>query len=189
LSYFDIYDARYEASKLVRETLDKLDANNSDLTVIVEFNGRFTARMGDARVRDTGHQAGCHFTGRIRLSKPLWPRATPEERRSTTIHETCHIVQRYRELKAGRPRSDAHGFVWKALMIECGLTPKRCHKVNRDGLKRTVARVQAYCGCDEGHQITKTRRTKMRRGKLYTCKRCRHSLRLYQKQGPWGMPV
>lgn len=52
----------------------------------VDFSNRFTRRMGQ-----------CDFKHRvITLSAPLWPLATPEQRRQTTIHEVAHAVTRDR---------------------------------------------------------------------------------------------
>ena len=54
----------------------------------VFWNSRFIARMGDAcwdQVRGVGL---------MRLSRPLWPKASDEERRETVIHETCHRHRR-----------------------------------------------------------------------------------------------
>ena len=46
----------------------------------------FTARMGDAR------WDRLRSVGLIRLSVPLWPRASDEEWCETVIHEACHVI-------------------------------------------------------------------------------------------------
>ena len=54
--------------------------------ILVEWSLRFTRRMGDATYSPINYGA------RIRLSIPLWPRASEEDRRETVIHEACHVI-------------------------------------------------------------------------------------------------
>ena len=54
--------------------------------IVVEWNPRFTRRLGDAGYSPITYRA------RIRLSIPLWPRASEQDRRETVIHETCHLI-------------------------------------------------------------------------------------------------
>src|SRR5262249_56661547 len=75
----------------------------------LRWNARFTARMGDARWFPRKNQ------GIIRLSMPLWPKASPEERVETVIHEACHVIA---ECLFG-PRQ-GHGSKWRNLMKRCG---------------------------------------------------------------------
>ena len=72
-------------------------------TIIVEWNKRFTRRLGDAYYNPFAYRA------RIRLSIPLWPRASAEDRRETVIHEVCHVIAKY---KFGLFVAD-HGSEWK----------------------------------------------------------------------------
>ncbi len=160
------YMTREEIDAVMRETLERVGA--PDLVIHVEFNSRFTRRMGDARFGRFGRQ---HI---VRFSTPLWGRATAEERRETVIHETCHIAARH----IYGDHISAHGWEWKSLMRKAGAKGDRCHSVDRGGLGRKMPRVQAYCGCPNGHQITKARRTKMMRGVIYKCRACRMSLTL-----------
>jgi SprT protein len=53
---------------------------------LIEWNTRFTCRLGDA------HYSPISMRARIRLSIPLWQRVSAEERRETSIHETCHCI-------------------------------------------------------------------------------------------------
>lgn len=94
-------------------------------SIMVEWNQRFTRRLGDAiYVRSTG-------LGRIRLSIPLWPRASEKDRRETVIHETCHVIVGYKFCNAPH-----HGAEWKAAMRACGVEPSRTHQIDRSGLIR-----------------------------------------------------
>ena len=92
----------------------------------VEWNGRFTLRLGDA------HYSPISMRGRVRLSVPLWPRASTEVRMETVVHETCHIVVGYKYEYVAYP----HGFEWKQAMRNCGVEPIRLHSVDRTGLIR-----------------------------------------------------
>jgi len=99
----------------------------------VVFSNRFTRRMGQ-----------CDFRAReIAYSAPLWPLATPEQRRQTTIHEVAHAVTRDRHGAAAA----AHGREWKAQMVAMGASPKRTHNVNRESVKRTRGDTVAMVCC------------------------------------------
>lgn len=127
-----------------------------------EWSDRFTARMGDATFS----------LNRIRLSRPLWPRASDAERRQTVIHEACHLIAFY---KYGR-QGTGHGAYWKATMRRAGVSPKRCHNVDRSGLKQSRAKFAFDCACMT-HMVGKIRANKIRAGVKYTCRRCKTTLK------------
>jgi SprT protein len=106
----------------------------------VVFSNRFTRRMGqcDFRKREIGYSA------------PLWPRATPEQRRQTTIHEVAHAVTRDRH----GDRVAAHGREWKAQMVAMGASPKRTHNVNREGIRRTRSDTIVMLCCGDPFRVT-----------------------------------
>ena len=93
--------------------------------IIVEWNSRFTRRLGD------GVYSPITFRARIRLSLPLWPRASEKDRRETVIHEACHCIVGYKFGVVAH-----HGSEWKAAMKNCGVEPLRHHNVDRTGLAR-----------------------------------------------------
>ena len=132
--------------------------------VALAFNGRFTARMGDA-----------HLDRRlIRLSAPLWPRADEAQRRATVLHELCHLVAHARHGRRIRP----HGAEWCALMQALGVDPERCHHVDRTGLRRARSRQVARCAC-RTHALGAVRADRLRRGTaIYRCRHCAAPLRL-----------
>ena len=136
-------------------------------TCTLEWNGRFTRRMGDALVTDHENRFG-----RVRLSKPLWKRATPAERRQTMIHEIAHV---YAELEQ---RGAHHGLVWQKYMVLFGVVPKRCHKVDRTGLRRTQRQFGFDCpGCQAPITISQAMRTRwIRERQVRRCIKCRAPL-------------
>jgi SprT protein len=113
--------------------------------ISLEFNNRFSARMGDAL------WDGC--VGRIRLSAPLFHKASIDERIETVVHETCHVIAYY---KFGR--CQPHGRHWKEMMERCGYqNPRRCHSVDLIGIvaRRTQrsGNVLSFCGCEPGFKL------------------------------------
>lgn len=139
-----------------------------DLQVIIEWHSRFTRRLGDAQLK--------HGVGLVRLSIPLWPRASANERRETVLHEICHVVVRYEGKKSGK-KVRSHGREWQHKMRALGIEPKRCHEVNRDGLKRTRKTVKMYCACDvqmETPRVAKRIRSKTH---TYSCRKCKMNLK------------
>jgi len=134
--------------------------------IVVEWNPRFTRRMGDAMYSPITYQA------RIRLSLALWPRACEEDRRETAIHEACHIIVKY---KVGPLVAD-HGPAWKAAMRNCGVEPLRTHSVDRTGLARRKRRfILAGCpnqGMEHKCRITAREFNMVQLGAEFCCKKC-----------------
>ena len=133
--------------------------------IVVEFNSRFTRRLGD------GGYDPATFRASIRLSIPLWGRASEIDKRETVIHEACHVVVGF---KFGQVA--AHGFEWKAAMGACGVEPLRTHSVNRTGLVRRQRRfVLLDCpnpGVEHKCRCTAREFNLLRRGTEFWCKRC-----------------
>lgn len=149
----------------IRALIEKCkQIHNVDIPIHFEFNGRFTSRGGDAKYYKLAQK------GVVRLSRPLWPRMSQEQKENTIVHETCHIIAHH--LKG---YCQKHNHFWQAVMWKCGYKPSRCHNVDTTGLKRKVSRVVAYCGCGE-HPITQNRRTRMLRGQRYRCCKCNQEL-------------
>lgn len=174
----------------VIEYLTKVGREDLLDVVRVEWNSRFTRRMGDATYRPA--LPGREIVARCRFSIPLWERASEEERRNTVAHELAHLVcfhewytkpwhtgRRIRigELPGRGRKPTAHGWEWKKIMHRMGETPSRCHDVDRTGLvrkhrsRRTVA---ACCDC-KTWMLTPKKAAKMDR--LY-CPKCKGSLSL-----------
>ncbi len=132
------------------------------LAITIEWNRRFTRRLGDGMYHPRSYQA------RIRLSIPLWSRASAEERRETVIHEACHVIVGY---KCGSVPS--HGPEWKDAMRNCGLEPIPTHSVDRTGLARRQRRF-VLCDCPNGEKCRIGVRVfnAVRRGTEFWCKKC-----------------
>jgi predicted SprT family Zn-dependent metalloprotease len=132
----------------------------------VTWSGRFIARMGDAR---WDKRRGL---GLIRLSRPLWPKASDEERRETVIHEACHVIADHRF--GGK---QGHGPRWRQMMALCGYArPQRCHSVDHEAIQRRRERrrveVRANCGCAEGVVLGPVQARRLRAGAAYRCCKC-----------------
>lgn len=111
----------------------KRDAGMEGVTFEVQWNGRFTRRLGDSLVQTKRDGSK---VGRLRFSSTaLYLRATAEERRNLVRHEAAHSLADIRHGKRCK-----HGPLWKAMMRELGVSPDRCHAVNRDGLHRKGSR-------------------------------------------------
>lgn len=140
---------------------------HSDLSVRIEFNKRFTSKMGDACYRSP-------VGPRVRLSAPMWPLIATAERRDTVIHEICHIVVRHEALASCVRGVKAHGPEWKSKMRACGLEPRRCHDFDvskAPGSRRTK---KLHCGCPSPHMVSARKYNQAASGKSnYRCKRCK----------------
>ena len=134
--------------------------------IVVEWNPRFTRRLGDAGYNSTT------FRARIRLRLPLWPRTSEQDRRETVIHEACHIIVGYKHGFAAAP----HGHEWRRAMKNCGVEPLRLHTVDRTGLARRQKRfVLLDCpnhGIEHKCRCTIREYNKLRRGVEMWCRNC-----------------
>jgi len=138
--------------------------------ITISWNERFTARMGDAS------WIAKASVGRIRLSLPLWPKASTQEQDETVVHEACHIIADYR---TGQRQS--HGKVWREMMQRCGYAePRRCHKVDDEGIqaRRRTFRVPVRCGCPTPIYVSRVAASKISQGADAVCKRCRQRVAL-----------
>ena len=165
--------------KVVDETLEKLGVAD-EVIIQIEWNNRFTRRMGDARIIADGRKPGFDKTiGKVRFSNPLWPRASEQERTETAIHEVCHIVKNH---IYGR-LTGAHGRYWQHLMYKCGINPDRTHTVDRTGLKRSHDKVACKCDCNDNREIGFIRARRIRNGQSqYTCVSCNSIISLKEKE-------
>jgi len=141
------------------------DAEELAQAIIVEWNSRFTRRLGD------GVYSPITFRARIRLSLPLWPRASEKERRETVIHEACHCIVGY---KFGVVAP--HGPEWKQAMTNCGVEPLRHHNVDRTGLaRRRRLFILLDCpnqGLEKKCRIRSKEFNLLQQGKWFVCKVC-----------------
>lgn len=144
----------------------------------VAWNRRFLARMGDAR---WDYRVGLGF---VRLSAPLWPKASHDQQVETIIHEVCHVIADYKF--GGRQR---HGPRWQEMMRLCGYqSPRRCHAVDLPAIRarRLGRRLSAACGCPGGILITAVVARRVCAGAAYSCRACGQRLRVHQ---PISLPA
>lgn len=137
----------------VPELKDKID---------FEFNSRFTRKLGDA----------CFFyktgRGRIRLSGPLWERATDTQKYETVIHETCHVVVVYKFKHKTKP----HGSEWKTAMRNCSVLPKRTHNVDRTGLRKNSSKYLISNCPKQQCTLGPINYKKLVSGTIFACTKC-----------------
>ena len=132
--------------------------------ILVEWNPRFTCRLGDASYNRVTYRA------RIRLSTPLWPRASTEVRMETVVHEACHVIVSF---KHGFGLA-AHDAEWKQAMQNCGFEPRRLHSIDRTGLARRKRRF-ILCDCPNEQKcriLVRQFNLLLRGGEEFWCKVC-----------------
>jgi SprT protein len=150
----------------IRFACDSNGVSELAQVIVVEWNPRFTRRLGDAGYRPTTYRA------RIRLSIPLWPRTSERDRRETVIHEACHIIIGYRFGFVAAP----HGSEWRLAMRNCGVKPLRLHSVDRTGLARRQRRfILLDCpneGIERKCRCSAREYNLLRRGEEFWCQNC-----------------
>ncbi len=170
------YITRQEAYELINETFIKCGQPDLVGRVTVQFNSRFTSRMGDAIYHKRNDR------GRIRLSSPLWHYASVAERRNTIIHEACHILAERDNQKdyiigrGRRPKRVGHGRAWRDFMHMAGIERvERCHNVKSPHSRKKQRRYEASCGC-RTWDLTANRVGRMKNGRRYSCNSCGETL-------------
>lgn len=103
-------------------------------SVIWKWNSRYTDTMGKAD----------YMFMTIELSSKIFDLATKQQQEDTIVHEACHLIAHY---KYSERRIKPHGKEWKQCMLNCGITPARCHTVNTSSLRK---RKRYYLICDCG---------------------------------------
>lgn len=172
------HSMKLAVTRWVGETLKTLDRIDLLPDLQVLWSDRFTSKMGDARWRPLRQKH------RVRFSAPLWPRATPKERRETVIHEVCHIVAFQLAFEKSR-KIKPHGIEWQDLMLRCGIQPERTHSVSNEGLSKRK-RVSISCGCPgKSISVTPYVAGRMAAGTSYRCRTCKTTL----KPPPGTKPV
>ena len=166
--------------------------------IIIIFNTRMRTTLGRAWTHYGPHQKhnrpkyievlnGKPTGGLICFNVELYYRATDAQRRKNMIHELAHILAnlRYNEgVEQGEERSAGYGPAWRAMMLELGEKPVRCHSVDTGGVKRKQTRYQMICPkrCGWSFTFAKARRTRRinaaRKGQTRRCPRCQAQIRL-----------
>lgn len=160
-----------EIRKWIDFACDSNDVPELKHKIDFQFNTTFTRRLGDATYR---REKG---RGRIRLSAPLWARASEKDQYETVIHEACHIIVDYKvNGKWYTRRPQMHGIEWKAAMHACGISADRCHKVDRKGIARKQKRyIISTCpnqGADHKCRLSARRFGRLKAGVGMYCKTC-----------------
>jgi SprT protein len=172
------YTTRQEAYELINKTFIKCGQPDLVGKVSIQFNARFTSRMGDAVYWKRNDR------GRVRLSSPLWHYASADERRNTIIHEACHILAERENQKnyiigrGRRPKRVGHGLAWREFMGRAGIEKvERCHNVQspHSAKRRKQRTYEASCGCQTWN-LTANRVGRMKNGRWYSCKGCGETL-------------
>lgn len=159
--------------EILDDTLLSLNAEGLKGRIRILWNDRFTSRMGDAKYDKVNN------IGTIRLSTPLFQRATENDCVETVIHEICHVVAHW---KYGTCQGHNHN--WHHLMRIAGYpNANRCHKVEREDLKqkrkphKPQPKFRLKCGCETGVVVGKTvARRIVQKTQTYTCRRCRQQI-------------
>jgi len=158
-----------EVKAVVAEVCERCGHPEVAGRIELRWSQRMTSAMGNASRRN---MMAYHYT--IKLSTPLFLRATVDERRQTIIHEVCHVLD-----GIVNNRKMSHGPTWKAMMKRAGVTPQRCHNVDTSGLRK--ARKTYRYTCPNGHksyELGAIRHRNMQSvgGRKYICPVCREKL-------------
>jgi SprT protein len=145
---------------------------NDDIAdkIRLKWSNRMTSAMGIASF-DPKTQV---YT--IKLSVPLFKRATEEQKRQTVIHEACHIVEVVNRGYVdwnGRvvyPRM-SHGPYWAKAMRNADCKPDVYHKVSNDGLRKKY--IYECPNCCAEFKLSAILHNRCERGRHRICGKCK----------------
>ena len=143
-----------------REALQMLAMECIDNKITYDFS-RLASRMGEAIIVKRGDKIEVLH---IRLSEPLWLRATEDERRECVFHEVCHLVRFYQ----GDLR-DNHHDEWRKMMQSCGYSGSPYHTVSTEDFDK----YRVNCGCPDGVLVSRKVLLGLLSGRYYVCRKCR----------------
>lgn len=119
----------------------------------------------------------------IKISKVWWEHLTVEQRRTTMIHEVCHLVDNFLNVTDKEWKSKgSHGHRWQELMVKAGLPPEaKFTEPTPRAVQKILRPYLVFCKyCNKGAEITKNRYTRMQnsisKGEYYQCLYCKRPL-------------
>jgi predicted SprT family Zn-dependent metalloprotease len=128
----------FSIPRLIEYACEKNNVSELYETITFKFNNRFTKKLGDANPN----------TRVIRLSSPLWERATEDQKKEVIVHEVCHLIAQYKAWMQKTYILDLHGAEWRAAMKNVGYNdPSQYHTINREGIARKYASYYVQCSC------------------------------------------
>lgn len=155
------YTKQKEIRAIIEKTCKRCGFPKLGSKIPFTFNKRYTDSLGAAG------------GGAIEFSTLLWARATPEQRKQVIIHEVCHVLAEEKYGDTIKP----HGEEWQSMMRIAGTQPLIYHEVDNDDLYKPQKRFNIRClSCNAIIRISKNKRTRLKNGKQYPCKKCRKLL-------------
>lgn len=117
---------------------------------------------------------------------PILLRENPQSFIAQTVpHEVAHLLAYLRHGRRIRP----HGPEWRAIMLQLGAAPERCHRYDLTRVPRRALRVFPYhCGCGD-HELSTIRHHRVLAGQTYLCRRCTNPLQPGPRPRRQGNPA
>lgn len=108
----------------------------------------------------------------LQFAKPLWPRATKQQRVEVVAHELGHAYawMIYGEL--------GHDQYWRKIMSDMGMSDEVFHHVPLKAMRTAIV-----CeNCGQVHEVTqRLMNRRLNKGVQSVCARCKHPVVLYRK--------
>jgi predicted SprT family Zn-dependent metalloprotease len=170
-----------EIRELIEYACNEMGCDDLIPHIKVEWNNRFTTRLGDAKY--SGAIRDPRPVALIRLSTKLWPTMKKEDQEDTILHETAHLIDSFvngNRFVMMQDRS-GHGRTWKEIARRVGARPRRFAKQSEAAFAKFARKKTKYtvkCACKNPHVVSKNLVTKMRKGQMRRCRRCNRLLRV-----------
>jgi predicted SprT family Zn-dependent metalloprotease len=129
----------------------------------ISFSNRMTSRAGMAYY--FGNKTSDKYE--IRLSAPLFMRATEAQREDIIIHEYCHILDKFLYVSMR-----GHQYYWQNLMVKLGFKPSRCHYIDNSDISQQKYKTKCK-GCGNEMRFSKIVYRRLSQGQRYYCAICK----------------
>jgi predicted SprT family Zn-dependent metalloprotease len=135
--------------------------------------GRIRQRIGKANAEGI-EEHDAEYVLAIILNNNLFWKISDRTRVEIAVHETCHIIDFYLQLRETGRIVPTHNDRWKWLMWICGFTPREYVPYNELG----ITTHSLYCnGCDSSYATSRTKKSRVRNGTLdLYCRSCKTKL-------------
>jgi predicted SprT family Zn-dependent metalloprotease len=141
----------------------------------ISYNPRFTGKFGVFKLWKS-----TPWSAEIELSSQLFNLVPKTKQRNTVIHELCHAIQYWEQVKdpvlfpKRLGNADPHGNRWQILMKLFGEEPNRVGIIPEGVVPPGSVKMVCKCGVKT---ISKNRATRIKNGSKYYCIRCKELLK------------
>lgn len=161
------------------ELVKQIEDKTLDCLLTLQDKLKITLSIPVIEFKQIGRKAGYAYynENKLVLNPDFFNNGHADEMINDTLpHEIAHLVAVKKFGECGK----GHGPNWKYVMRLLGLTPKRCHNYDLEGVKvrrRSESNFVYKCSCRDKIFLTQIRHNRHQSGRPYHCLMCKTELK------------